>query len=403
MRIRYPVARMLFSLCSAGAVLGLPDGLARTPPRGFATWNVWPFARHQRVHAVNESQCHHWAQAIADSGLAAAGYNFFLVQEPCFGGRDNATGELLESGDFARRWPKGMAAFGRFLNERGMRLGIYTSATLSTCGGCVGTGAEYAKQDLATFARWGVDMVEIDDCGAPPTEATYAVFREAVASSGRPMVISVGAEGLGRNIPEWGPRVGHMWRVSGDIENSFEMVVRNYDSATSKYPRMADAAGSGSWNDFDMMEVGGIKRNFSWGGPGLTLSEARAHVTLWAMLKSPMLLGGDVSAMSREVVDMLANKDMLQIHEDPLGAQAVRLDENFPGMVHEKATPLSLVPCNSTDPQQRWLTGYYYTPPVMNSGAEGAPLIRSAATVGFCVSSRGCMPQRGEADRKSVV
>ena len=122
------------------------------------------------MHAVNESQCREWAQALVDTGLAAAGYEYFLVQEPCFGGRDNVTGELLETGEYAARWPSGMAAFGAFLRARGLRLGMYTSASASTCAGCVGTGVEHAFSDVAQFARWGVEYLEVDACGAPATE-----------------------------------------------------------------------------------------------------------------------------------------------------------------------------------------------------------------------------------------
>ena len=45
----------------------------------------------------------------------------------------------------------------------------------------------------------------------------------------------------------------------------------------------------------DMLEIGAQPGNYSWGGPGLTLAEARSHYTLWAILKSPLLLGADAS------------------------------------------------------------------------------------------------------------
>ena len=130
------------------------NGLALTPPKGFATWNIWPFTSGvnrscspptcapQRwiMSAINETQCRHWAQALLDTGLVKqGGFEYFVVQEPCFGPRDNATGEITEGGEFGRRWPSGMKAFGDWLHQRGMKLGIYTDIGTLTCGQCVGS------------------------------------------------------------------------------------------------------------------------------------------------------------------------------------------------------------------------------------------------------------------------
>ena len=151
--------------------VGLPDGLALTPPKGFATWNIWPFTPSHGRPAINESLSMHLAQALFDTGLAGAGYEYFVVQEPCFGGRDNATGELLQTGEFAQRWPHGLQAFGEFLRTRGMRLGIYTDLGVKTCGGCIGSGGHVA-QDMKTFASWGADLIEVCVPPAPSINAT---------------------------------------------------------------------------------------------------------------------------------------------------------------------------------------------------------------------------------------
>ena len=48
---------------------------------------------------------------------------------------------------------------------------------------------------------------------------------------------------------------------------------------------------------------------------GLTLAEARSHYTLWAILKSPLLLGADASLMSEEILQILKNQDLRKIQE----------------------------------------------------------------------------------------
>jgi hypothetical protein len=72
-------------------------------------------------------------------------------------------------------------------------------------------------------------------------------------------------------------------------------------------------AGPGYWNDPDMLEVG---------NPGLTLSESRAHFSLWSILASPLMAGNDLRSMSPEVVEILTNREVIAVNQDARGAQA---------------------------------------------------------------------------------
>ena len=67
----------------------------------------------------------------------------------------------------------------------------------------------------------------MDACNGNLTEAAWAEYRDGIKRSGHEMVLSICAEGL---VPvwQWGARVGHMWRVTGDIEN-----VRRSNTATT--------------------------------------------------------------------------------------------------------------------------------------------------------------------------
>lgn len=55
------------------------------------------------------------------------------------------------------------------------------------------------------------------------------------------------------------------------------------------------------------------------GNPGLSLGENRAHFALWAMLAQPLHAGNDVASMSDEVRDILTNKEVIAVDQDPLG------------------------------------------------------------------------------------
>ena len=73
-------------------------------------------------------------------------------------------------------------------------------------------------------------------------------------------------------------------------------------------------AGPDHWNDPDMLEVGN----------GMSVSEDRAHFTLWCMMAAPLILGNDLTNMSRETLEIITNKDVIAIDQDPLGIQGLR-------------------------------------------------------------------------------
>jgi len=79
---------------------------------------------------------------------------------------------------------------------------------------------------------------------------------------------------------------------------------------------LAKYAGPGHWNDPDMLEVGKGK---------LTLDENRTHMSLWALLASPLLAGNDLSKMKPETSQILTNREVIAIDQDPLGKQGDRV------------------------------------------------------------------------------
>ncbi len=80
-------------------------------------------------------------------------------------------------------------------------------------------------------------------------------------------------------------------------------------------------AGPGHWNDPDMLEVGNGK---------LTADENRLHMSLWCLLAAPLLAGNDLSNMSPEVLQVLTNREVLAIDQDPLGVQGHRVWQEGP-------------------------------------------------------------------------
>ncbi|KAI8032472.1 Alpha-galactosidase 3 [Camellia lanceoleosa] len=76
--------------------------------------------------------------------------------------------------------------------------------------------------------------------------------------------------------------------------------------------KWAAYAGPGGWNDPDMLEVG---------NGGMTYLEYRAHFSIWALMKAPLLIGCDVRNMAAETFKLLSNKEVIAVNQDPLGVQ----------------------------------------------------------------------------------
>jgi alpha-galactosidase len=110
----------------------------------------------------------------------------------------------------------------------------------------------------------------------------------------------------------WAPQVGNSWRTTGDISDSWGSMTSNLD----QNDRWWKQAAPGGWNDPDMLEVG---------NGGMTNDEYVAHFSLWALIKSPLLIGCDVTAMSNATLSILTNKDIIALNQDPLGVQGHRV------------------------------------------------------------------------------
>ena len=284
----------------------LDNGLARTPPMGWNSWNH--FGCDVSSHLIRET-----ADSLVASGMRDAGYQYVVIDD-CWQVSRDRDGRLVAD---SVRFPEGMKALADYVHARGLKFGLYTDAGRRTCQGRPGT-YEHEEMDARTFAAWGVDYVKEDWCYAEGLDAPaqYARFRDALARAGRPIVFSICEWGSNRPW-EWGPATGHLWRTTGDIEDRWSSVVALLD-LNAQY---ALAAGPGAWNDPDMLEVG---------NGGMTDDEYRAHFSLWALMAAPLMAGNDVRAMSGETRAILLNAEVIAVDQDSLGVQGMLVAENAP-------------------------------------------------------------------------
>ena len=282
------------------------NSLARTPPMGWNSWNH--FACN-----VNEQTIRGTADAMVATGMRDAGYRYVVIDD-CWQVARDANGMLVAD---PQRFPHGIKALADYIHSKGLLFGIYTDAGTNTCQGRPGT-LGHEDQDARTFAAWGVDYVKEDWCHAQNLDAPtqYAKFRDALARTGRPIVLSICE--WGSNQPwEWAPRVGNLWRTTDDIEDTWSSMLDNLDQSAQH----ATAAGPGAWNDPDMLEVG---------NGGMTDEEYRAHFSLWAIMAAPLIAGNDLRQMSATTIATLTNREVIAVDQDSLGAQGILVWERPP-------------------------------------------------------------------------
>ena len=216
-----------------------------------------------------------------------------------------------------------MKAVADYVHSLGLKFGIYSDAGTKTCQRRPGSRG-YEFQDARTYALWGVDYVKYDWCNTTTqdAQASYRLMRDAIHKAGRPMVFSLCDWGWSKPWL-WAKDVGHLWRATDDIMDCWDCEDdRNNAGFTILLDRVADIysySGPGHWNDPDMLEVG---------NSGLTVSESRAHFSLWCILAAPLIAGNDLRNMSEETLEILTNKEVIAVDQDSLGKSGIRIRDD---------------------------------------------------------------------------
>ena len=289
-----------------------PQVVAQTPPMGWNSWNYF-------AEKVDDKGVRAAADQIVASGMRDAGYIYVNIDDTWEGERD-AGGVLHTNSKFPD-----MKALADYVHSKGLKLGIYSGPGPKTCAGYEGS-LGHEEQDAKMYAEWGIDYLKYDLCSFIPAVmqkqapndkaaqmrlmvAAYDKMGKALKATGRPIVYSLCQYGWD-NPWEWAPALGgNAWRTTGDIEARWQSI---YD-LLNQQKGLAPFAGPGHWNDPDMLEVGNGK---------LSLAENRAHFSMWAMLAAPLLAGNDLPNMKPEIRDILTNRDVIAIDQDPLGQEA---------------------------------------------------------------------------------
>ncbi len=304
------------------------------------------------------------------------------------------------------RFPSGMKSVADRIHSKGLKAGIYLPVGLEkeaygggkvpiwNAEGC--TTADIVYDDLRTtngwdsaykidfsdpcaqkyidsqarmFADWGYDFLKLDGVGPGSFKsgdnydnvADVAAWQKAISATGRPIHLEL----------SWSLDIGHAadwkkhsngWRVDTDVEcycNTLVSWENSVDDRWDDTPAWTRHAGPGGWNDLDSLNVGNGEMD------GLTRAERQSYATLWAIAKSPLYTGDDVTKLDSYGLSLLTNREVI----------AVNQGDNPPAR-----------PVTPSDPQQVWAAKNHdgsYTVALFNLADRPASVTADWSTLGF--------------------
>lgn len=188
----------------------------------------------------------------------------------------------------------------------------------------------YYDSQVAQFAEWGVDFIKLDDVLYPPIErAEIEAYSRAIDRSGRPMILSLSpGRQLSTAYLDTLRATAQMWRISDDLWDEWSQVLEQFQRAARWAPHQIP----GAWADADMLPLGrlGIRAHVGDDRMSrLTLDEQRTLISLWCMVRSPLMFGGHLPDTPAETLALLTNDALLDVLARSTGGREIIRDHSL--------------------------------------------------------------------------
>jgi alpha-N-acetylgalactosaminidase len=318
------------SLVLLDCSLALNNGLALTPPMGWMSWERFRCnvdCDTDPLNCINENLFKQMAEEMVLKGFKDVGYEYIIIDDCWMSMERDENGKLQPD---PIRFPSGIKALSDYVHSLGLKFGIYEDYGNFTCGGYPGI-LGHLETDANTFAEWGTDYIKIDGCyvDLDMMPEGYPQFGAYLNATGRPIVYSCSWPAYWTETPQVPdyPAIAencNLWRNWGDIQDSWTDVLDIIDYYGDNQDVFAQYAGPGNWNDPDMLIIG----NYA-----LTIDESRVQMALWAVLAAPLIMSNDLRTIRPEFIEILQNRNVIKINQDPIGHQGRRLYHNNRTMI----------------------------------------------------------------------
>lgn len=307
--------RIVLSMLALG-LLALGSSYAQLPPTmGWSSWNTFGLN-------INEEVIKGQADAMVNTGLKDAGYQYINIDDGYFYNRNETTGALLIH---PQKFPNGLRPIVDYIHSKGLKAGIYSDAGINTCGSwgnpdTTGRGVGlygHDKQDLDMFfSDLDFDFIKVDFCGGNWGEKGNELFldvQERYTTISRTMKDTKRPDAV-LNICRWAypgtwaKDVALSWRTTGDIYDGWPSV----KGILAENLCLPAYSGPGYYNDMDMLEV----------GRRMSAEEDKTHFGMWCIMNSPLLIGCDMRNVRPDALELMKNADLIAINQDKTFQQA---------------------------------------------------------------------------------
>lgn len=197
-------------------------------------------------------------------------------------------------------------------------------------------GQAYYDSMLKLYADWGLDYIKVDCISDHPYRPSeIRQIDEAIRKTGRPIVLSLSPGPTQLAHAAEVAKYSQMWRITDDHWDGWSFP----HTAPSEYPfglrdefdriaQWAPYVKPNSWPDPDMLPEGYLGPH-----PGkdqarqsnYTHDEQRTEFTLWAISRSPLILGANLTKLDDFNRSLISNKEVTDLNQ-----QAV---ESKPGLL----------------------------------------------------------------------
>lgn len=325
------------------------DEIALTPPMGWNSWNCWgKTVSQERVMAS--------AKAMRDKGLINYGWTYINIDDGWQGIRSGKHNAIQPNNKFPN-----IQGLSDSIHSMGLKIGLYSTPWVITFAGHIGstcpnadgtypwilkgdhndiyklitaddpTGDKaswkhhyfgqysFEDNDARQWADWGIDYIKYD--WYPNDYYHVNKMHQALRNQKRDIVYSLSGICLYANAPDWA-RLTNCFRTTVDITDSWASLTKIGFQGQHHWTGFN---APGHWADPDMLIVGMV----GWGDQlhytRLTPDEQYTHISLWALLAAPLLIGCDIAQIDDFTLSLLCNREVNDIDQDPLGVQGYPL------------------------------------------------------------------------------
>lgn len=332
--------------------------IAKTPPMGWNSWDCYGAAVNEEIVRAN-------AEYMSEN-LKDYGWEYIVVDiqwyEPNATSHEYNNFTNLEVDEYSRlipavnRFPSaadgnGFKSLADYVHKLGLKFGIHIMRGIprqTTFTNSKIKGVDYSARDIAKFnsicnwnsdmygvvednegsqayydslfemyASWGVDFVKVDDIANFYPKYEVEMIRNAIDKCGREMVLSLSPGPAKIEEAEHLKRHANMWRITDDFWDKWELLYEMFERADT----WSSHFGPGHWPDADMLPLGAILQDYdSSNWTKFTADEQIMMMNLWAIIRSPLMFGGDMRFNDQFTNSLLTNKHLLEMHQHSRGS-----------------------------------------------------------------------------------